>query len=214
MLQKMGHEPVISGNGREAVGLLAEQPFDLVFMDIQMPEMDGLSATQHIREQEKIDGRHIPIIAMTAHAMEGDRERFLATGMDSYVSKPINRQEIEKALENVPCPDKIPVPPTAWNPKDTLERVEGDEKLFLKILTIFLDESPKLIAQMERGLAEQKPDLVQRAAHSLRGDLGYLGAPEISQTAHQLEELARKSELRPDILSKRSRCRYPDLCCI
>ena len=197
MLQKMGHEPVISGNGREAVGLLAEQPFDLVFMDIQMPEMDGLSATQHIREQEKIDGRHIPIIAMTAHAMEGDRERFLATGMDGYVSKPINRQEIEKALENVPCPDKIPVPPTGWNPKDTLERVEGDEKLFLKILTIFLDESPKLIAQMERGLAEQKPDLVQRAAHSLRGDLGYLGVREISQTAHQLEGLARKSELRP-----------------
>ncbi len=197
MLQKMGHEPVITGNGREAVGLLAEQPFDLVFMDIQMPEMDGLSATQQIREQEKIDGRHIPIIAMTAHAMEGDRERFLAAGMDGYVSKPINRQEIEKALENVPCPEKIPVPPTGWNPKDTLERMEGDEKLFLEILTIFLDESPKLIAQMERGLGEQKPELLQRAAHSLRGDLGYLGAPEISQTAHQLEELGRKGEFGP-----------------
>jgi len=145
----------------------------LLILDWIMPGIDGIELCRRIRSRKQL--RYPYILLLTA--------------------RDDNRQEIEKALENVPCPEKTPVPPTGWSPKDTLERMEGDEKLFLEILAIFLDESPKLIAQMERGLGEQKPELLQRAAHSLRGDLGYLGAPEISQTAHQTR-CGERSECR------------------
>jgi CheY-like chemotaxis protein len=90
ILEKGRHSVVVAGNGREALMLLAEQPFDLVVMDVQMPEMDGFEATAAIREKEKRTGQHMPIIAMTAHAMTGDRERCIAAGMDSYITKPIS----------------------------------------------------------------------------------------------------------------------------
>jgi two-component system, sensor histidine kinase and response regulator len=98
LLNKLGHALVIANNGNEALSLLAQQPFDLVLMDVQMPEMDGFHATERIREIERSTHSHIPIIAMTAHAMKGDRERCLAAGMDGYVSKPINARELETAI--------------------------------------------------------------------------------------------------------------------
>ena len=101
MLGKMGHTPVVADNGKEALLLLATHRFDLVLMDIQMPEMDGLTATRKIRESEKGTRLHMPIVAMTAHAMKGDRERCLAAGMDGYVSKPVSSQELEEAIAGV-----------------------------------------------------------------------------------------------------------------
>jgi signal transduction histidine kinase/ActR/RegA family two-component response regulator len=97
-LAKMGHSVVVVGNGKEALSLLATQPFDLIFMDIQMPEMDGLTTTARIREGETVTHTHIPIIAMTAHAMKGDRQRCLSAGMDGYISKPISASELEIAI--------------------------------------------------------------------------------------------------------------------
>jgi len=97
ILAKKGHTLVVANNGLEALSLLAQQAFDLVLMDIQMPEMDGLTATQRIRESERLTQRHLPIIAMTAYAMKGDRERCIAAGMDGYVSKPINSESLEAA---------------------------------------------------------------------------------------------------------------------
>jgi CheY-like chemotaxis protein len=94
MLEKAGHEAVIAGNGLRALQLLDSREFDLILMDVQMPEMDGLEATRRIREAEKISGSHIPIVAMTAHAMVGDRERCLNTGMDGYLSKPFDPQTL------------------------------------------------------------------------------------------------------------------------
>jgi len=94
MLEKAGHEAVIAGNGLRAIQLLDSREFDLILMDVQMPEMDGLEATRRIREAEKISGSHIPIVAMTAHAMVGDRERCLNTGMDGYLSKPFDPQTL------------------------------------------------------------------------------------------------------------------------
>ena len=91
----------MANNGREALDLLAESNFDLVLMDIQMPEMDGLQTTAEIRRREMRTGEHIPIVAMTAHAMVGDRERCLESGMDGYVSKPINPMELTAALSGV-----------------------------------------------------------------------------------------------------------------
>jgi two-component system, sensor histidine kinase and response regulator len=98
MAEKMGHSVVVAGNGHLALLLLATQPFDLVLMDVQMPEMDGLSAARKIRESEQSTLFHLPIIAMTAHAMKGDRERCIAAGMDGYVSKPISGQLLEKEI--------------------------------------------------------------------------------------------------------------------
>jgi CheY-like chemotaxis protein len=97
-LEKMGHSVVVVRNGNEALSVLATQSFDLILMDIQMPEMDGLTATMKIREKERSTQRHLPVIAMTAHAMKGDRERCLEAGMDGYVSKPINRTELEESI--------------------------------------------------------------------------------------------------------------------
>ena len=94
MIEKRGHAVTVVGNGREALAALEAQGFDLVLMDIQMPEMDGFEATAAIREREKVSARHIPIIAMTAHAMSGDRDRCLAAGMDGYVSKPIRAKDL------------------------------------------------------------------------------------------------------------------------
>ena len=99
LLEKRGHTVVVAANGREALGALAKHPFDLVLMDVQMPEMDGLTAAAAIRKKEKTTGAHIPLVAMTAHAMKGDREQCLKAGMDDYLSKPVRIGELEAMLE-------------------------------------------------------------------------------------------------------------------
>jgi len=99
LLEKRGHHVTVTGNGREALAALDREDFDVAFMDVQMPEMDGFGATAAIRARERETGSHLPIIAMTAHAIQGDRERCLAAGMDSYISKPINPQELTELLE-------------------------------------------------------------------------------------------------------------------
>jgi two-component system, sensor histidine kinase and response regulator len=100
LLEKRGHRVAVAGNGREALEPLEKESFDLVFMDVQMPEMDGLEATAVIREKEARTGLHQPIIALTAHAMKGDREKCLEAGMDGYLTKPIRPQELDQVLED------------------------------------------------------------------------------------------------------------------
>jgi CheY-like chemotaxis protein len=104
LLEKRGYTVVVTSNGREAVEALERESFDLVMMDVQMPEVDGFEATALIRERENGTGTHLPIVAMTAHAMTGDRERCLAAGMDSYVSKPIQSKELFEAIEKLIVP--------------------------------------------------------------------------------------------------------------
>jgi CheY-like chemotaxis protein len=99
LLQKRGHQLVIAENGREALEAHARETFDAVLMDVQMPEMDGFEATAEIRKHELVSGKHLPIIALTAHAMTGDRERCLAAGMDGYLTKPISPVELYDALD-------------------------------------------------------------------------------------------------------------------
>lgn len=101
LLQKQGHTPVVANNGREAVEAWTQQTFDAILMDMMMPEMDGLEATMMIREQEKATGQHIPIIAITANAMLGDREKCLAAGMDEYISKPVDVTKLYEALHHL-----------------------------------------------------------------------------------------------------------------
>ncbi len=214
MLSKMGHSPVVADNGKEALLLLTTHRFDLVLMDIQMPEMDGLTTTRKIRESENGTRLHMPIIAMTAHAMKGDRERCLAAGMDGYVSKPISSQELEKTIAGVlltqddreafssllvkPADAAEPKSPSVmvWDMDDTMERLGGDEQLFHEVIEIFLDDVPKHMAALGQAIADGNTEAIERLAHTLKGELGYLGISEISRKAREMEELGKKSDVR------------------
>jgi CheY-like chemotaxis protein len=113
LLERRGYSVVVAGNGREAVEAFEKDRFDVVLMDIQMPEMDGFEATAAIRAKEKLTGRHVPIIAMTAHALIGDQERCIAAGMDGYISKPIRTSEMFATIESMVA-NKTPIPKDAW----------------------------------------------------------------------------------------------------
>jgi two-component system sensor histidine kinase/response regulator len=194
-----------------ALSLLATSNFDLVLMDVQMPEMDGFTATARIRQSEKSTSRHLPIIAMTAHAMKGDRERCMEAGMDGYVSKPISGELLEAAIaaamqerrngavgagSAAPAVRNSPASPLAWDIASTLERLGGDEKLLQDVLEIFLQEVPKHLAGLKEALSRGNARDTQEISHTLKGELGYLGIPQVSRRAAELEELGRKSDLR------------------
>jgi signal transduction histidine kinase/CheY-like chemotaxis protein/HPt (histidine-containing phosphotransfer) domain-containing protein len=212
MLEKMGHDTKVAPNGKVAVSLLTAGRFDVVLMDVQMPEMDGLTAARTIREHEKGTAAHIPIIAMTAHAMKGDKERCLAAGMDAYVAKPVSGRDIEEALRSFfpetsasaeAKTDATPGLTGAWDKRKALQRLDGDEKLLDEVIQIFLEETPKLLADLERGLAEGNPEQVERTAHTLKGELGYLGLSAASEKAKDLEQMGRRAELQtaPEVVS-------------
>jgi two-component system, sensor histidine kinase and response regulator len=209
MLQKMGHSLLVAGNGNEALSLLATHRFDLVLMDIQMPEMDGLTTARKIRERERGTRMHLPIIAMTAHAMKGDRERSMEAGMDGYVSKPINSQDLEGAiagtfheLVNVEPVTSVSTTPEetsgaiVWDRGKTLEWLGGDEALFHEVIEVFLDDVPKHMAGLRRAITEGNAEAVELAAHTLKGELGYLGISGVSQKALEMEEFGRRADLR------------------
>jgi signal transduction histidine kinase/CheY-like chemotaxis protein/HPt (histidine-containing phosphotransfer) domain-containing protein len=210
-LEKMGHSVVVANNGREALSLLSQQTFDLVLMDIQMPEMDGLTATKEIRKYEMESHDHMPIIALTAHAMKGDLARCLEGGMDGYVSKPIVGKELEDAIasavkgqrdsahdvtiETLPV-NGTPDSPLGWDAGRVLERLGGDEKLFSEVIQIFLDETPKNLAGLQRAISGGDSETIERIAHGLKGELGYLGIAGASQKARDLEEMGRRHDLQ------------------
>jgi len=139
LLEKNGHTVTVASNGRKALAALEEQPYDLILMDVQMAEMNGWEATQAIREKEKTTGQHIPIVAMTAHAMKGDEERCLAVGMDAYLTKPIRGQELLAVLDEIGRNKVDPSRSAGTNSTSpatsvvdlsaTLERLEGDREL-------------------------------------------------------------------------------------
>jgi CheY-like chemotaxis protein len=199
MLQKMEHTPVLAPNGKKALELASAERFDLAFMDVQMPEMDGLAATRAIRRSERNGATHLPIFAMTAHAMKGDRERCLESGMDGYITKPLSFSDIEQTLAGLALAPATPFKPVAeaasWNRAEALNRIGGDEKLLEEVCHIFLEESPKLMRKLQQAVAEGDCEGVARAAHSLKGESGCLGAGRTCQAAQQLEDMGRNKDL-------------------
>ena len=184
ILERRGCHVVLARNGREAVALWEREPFDLVLMDVQMPEMDGLRATSAIRELEKTRGIHTPIVAVTAHAMEGDRERCLAAGMDGYVSKPLRVGELFQVVAEL-LPRRETVAPAAALitsprvPKDlepALEAVGGDPALLGNIVLLFLEQCPMLTANIRTAIQAGDGETVVAAAHTLGGSLSVLSA--------------------------------------
>jgi len=209
VLAKMGHTITLANNGVEALSLLAACSFDLVLMDIQMPQMDGIAATKSIRTREMNTNSHLPIIAMTAHAMKGDRERCIEAGMDGYVSKPINIEDLEEAIAKImhltSTDSRGPSPeghsegstrkPVSLDFGQMLKRLGGDEELLHEVIEIFVDQAPKHVDTLRRALSQGDAALVEKTAHSMKGELGYLGIAEVSQKARDLEELGRKEQL-------------------
>ena len=204
LLEKRGHTVIVVNNGLEAIAALETgELFDVILMDIQMPEMDGLEATAAIREQEKQTDRHIPIIAMTAHAMTGDRERCLSAGMDSYVSKPIRARELMSCIGD--ClerhsetkrgltPTESPASDLDWDL--ALESTAGDRDILSMVVKTVLEEWPQLLKQLEEAIHNSDADIVERAAHTIRGTIRIFGAERIAETAATVESLARCGEL-------------------
>jgi CheY-like chemotaxis protein/HPt (histidine-containing phosphotransfer) domain-containing protein len=206
VLEKRGHSIVAVGDGRAAVDAVdkaATGYFDLVLMDVQMPEVDGLSATVLIRQHERSTGAHIPIVAMTAHAMSGDRERCLAAGMDDYVSKPLHPHELVEAVERlVAAPGASTAraqgeqagPSIVFDADTACNRLGGDRKLLREVIAIFRAQTPELLAAIRKGAKSGDADGVKRAAHTLKGSLGTLHAPRAYEAAARLEALARRGE--------------------
>ena len=204
LLQKQGHIVTSVNNGREALRLWEQNQsgqFDIILMDVQMPEMDGLQATTLIRERERVTGTHIPIIAVTAHAMKGDRERCLAAGMDAYITKPINPAELAATIQAAfPAGAKlsaIPVEPIAEGPSDAelLARFDGDSELLKELAGIFLQECPKMLDEIREALRTGDAKTLERAAHTLKGSVGNFALPGPWETAQRLELLAKSGEL-------------------
>jgi PAS domain S-box-containing protein len=175
LVERRGHHVVVANNGREALELYRMQQFDVILMDVQMPEMDGYEATAAIRREEKKTGGHIPIIAMTAYAMKGDRERCLAVGMDRYISKPVRAKEL---FENIEGTQTMPVEsadPTPASPlgegivdeAEALSRVGHDRQLLGELAGVFLNESPRLLDTIRAAIAKGDAPKLRIAAHSL-----------------------------------------------
>ena len=251
MLEARGHRVVKAGDGRQALTLLDEQDFDLVLMDLQMPELGGLEATRLYRKKECHTGKHLPILAMTAHAMKGDRERCLAAGMDGHIAKPIRAKELFEAVEQFapttsPTTQQVepstgPVSPTRppasltdtqtispdatlvlpprqsasavtaraaedetrelpsegerFDRKTALACVNGDLELLREIVGLFLEDSPRLMAELREAIESQDSARVKRVAHTVKNSLGYFGVRGTYEVALELEIMGREGRL-------------------
>jgi PAS domain S-box-containing protein len=213
LLEKRGHTAVVVANGKEALAAYAAEKFDLILIDVQMPEMDGFAATRAIRDREACApsspdeqtaaSHHIPIVAMTAHAMKGDRERCLEAGMDSYLSKPLDPQQLYEAIESVIVPGSeaknVAVQAEAAEPvfdrAALLARVDNDQELLREIVGLFLAEAPELLQTVRQSIECRDTALLERSAHALKGSVGNFGAKSAHEIALKLETMGRAGDL-------------------
>jgi len=197
-IERWGHEVVIVSNGKQALAAIKERPFDLVLMDVQMPEMGGFEATRAIRAREKHTGGHLPIVAMTAHAMKGDRERCLEAGMDAYVSKPVEAEELAQVIGKVATDAAVSLlggENAAIDVPALMVRLRGDTGLLKELADLFVAEQVKIQASIDDAVARRDAAALQYAAHALKGAVGNFLAKDAFQAAQQLEELGRSGDL-------------------
>ena len=205
-LKKAGHTVQVADNGRKAVQAFAEGEFDLVLMDVAMPEMDGLEATRTIREREKESGGHVPIVAMTAFATKEYREKCLAAGMDAYVTKPVSPDELRRTIEpllreaDIRKADlgglgKPPRSRPAVNLGDALEVVGDDVELLQAVAEMSLEECPAQVEALREALTGQDAPGVEGTAHRLKGVLGNLGGLVARDVAQRLETMGEEGNL-------------------
>jgi CheY-like chemotaxis protein/HPt (histidine-containing phosphotransfer) domain-containing protein len=241
LLETRGHRVTLASNGIEAVEAFRKGDFDLILMDIQMPEMDGFEATRKIRrlegervrsveaESSKLKGKEnspprserypessiqnpvsrIPIVAMTAHAMKGDREKCIDAGMDDYVPKPIKPEALYSVIDKVarksqgekeqkrtqPSQGSTPFSPKTFDLSSAMETVSGDEDFFREIAGMFIDSCSDHIAKIKEGIAGNDAGILEREAHSLKGAVGNFGAKEVCEVAYRLEKLGEEGKM-------------------
>jgi CheY-like chemotaxis protein len=225
MLERKGYRVDVVANGREAVEAVARLPYALVFMDCQMPEMDGFEATRLIREREACESepsdasrtttngagpRRLPIIAMTANALHGDRERCLAAGMDDYVAKPVGREDLEAVLarwrladagsadeRTTALPEKGDSGAVIVDPAVLADLRQLDEsgELLATLVSHFLDETPQRLMAMQTALRHGNAAALAEGAHALKGSSGNLGAHRMQQLCGEVQTLGRANEL-------------------
>ena len=216
LLQQRGHQVTVAADGHEALATLAANHFDLILMDVSMPEMDGYEATAAIRAHEaESDAAPMPIIAMTAHVMKGDRERCLEAGMNEYIPKPIRARRLYEMIDTVmagwpatkinttsqtadPAPTSadtidamLAADATAFVWEEALSGVGGNEETLRELLSLFMEEATKLTTQMDTALAAGNADDLRRAAHTLKGSARLFSAHPVGDAAQELESCAR-----------------------
>ncbi len=206
LLNRLGAEVTLAENGQEALECLEQSSFDLIFMDIQMPVMDGLTATSRIKAEPA--WQHIPIVAMTAHAMQGDRERFLAAGMDDYLTKPVRKADVRQILaqySSMPGSSEMARPETrsgsdtgadaaVLNMAEARSRLELDEESYLEFLRFFLADVERKVAVLGQAIAEAAEEVVLYTAHNLKGAAASIGMDRIRNVAGQLERMDIQEE--------------------
>ncbi len=197
LLTRRGHSVHVANNGLDALAAWETASFDVVLMDIQMPEMGGIEATRAIREREALTGRHTRIVAMTAHAMKGDREQYLAAGMDGYISKPIDHRVLMATIEE----EQPSTPGRAASLEqmsslpivldDIQERLGGDEELIREVVTAFVKDLPARLSDLEVAVQRRDAAAVQASAHALKGAAANVSAAALAECSHSLEIVAR-----------------------
>ncbi len=210
MLEREGYHLHTAENGKVALEMLEKHGFDLILMDVQMPEMDGLEATAAIRANPI--WQHIPIIAMTAHAMKGDKERFIAAGMDDYITKPIRTPKVMAAIERqsartrqtsatiiadeplASVPASLPVT-DILDPSGPLDWLGGDVDAFTELLTFFLDEATGYLDDLAAAIASGDTCTVDQIAHKMKGAAADMGAFQVQQSAFVLERMGEAADL-------------------
>ena len=208
LLTKWGHEVAVANNGREAIEALSQESFDIVLMDVQMPELDGLEATRRIRAGEAGSSEQIPIIALTARAMKGDREKCLAAGMDEYVSKPINKRELYIAMAAVinrraefdgadegdaDVPD-LEIARPDWDA--AFDEVGESKRLLLEVIAAFQRECPKLMSELSEAIDEGDANTIRRVGHTIKGTVRIFHVPQVQEWARRMEEAGEQGRIQ------------------
>jgi PAS domain S-box-containing protein len=204
LIERRGHSVIVAENGREAVEAIERHKFDLVLMDVQMPEMGGLEATRVIREKEKGSGHHLPIIAMTAHAMQGDREQCLEAGMDGYLAKPIDPKTFLQTVEGISARsvgsesaenEETAGLAGALDGKALLARFSGNRKLLRNIVKTFREDCPRMMGRIRNALTARDAVALADSAHALKGSIGNFGESAALETTREMEKAARQGKL-------------------
>jgi PAS domain S-box-containing protein len=202
LLEQGRHHVVTVENGLDAVARSATGRFDVILMDVQMPELGGLEATQAIRAREHGTRAHVPIIALTAHAMAGDRERCLAAGMDGYLSKPIRPVELLETIGTVigarvkvDAADELVHELDAMDEKTLIESFNGNRMLLREVIDTFVEDCPRMMEEVNAATRAGDPARLQAAAHKLKGAVGLFTAADVFELARKLEGAGRAGDL-------------------
>jgi len=207
LLQELGCQVQVASNGCEVLQQVEQSEFDVILMDVEMPQMDGLEATRRIREKEALRaGRHVPILAVTAYASGVNRQRCLDAGMDAYLSKPFTPDKLSEAIQPftptasptlaTPSPLAVAASPQAFDSKRALQALGGNAEFLAQVVSVFMEQDyPRHMTDLRESVARGDAEQVRQSAHGLKGALGSLGAEAAAALAKQLQDRAGQGDL-------------------